>query len=189
MKCFSFNAENRPVPGLCDMRSTLLGGMIIPNQTLCVQTGAFHSVGGYHEHLSCYEDWWLVLNLSLTGAFFVDDHVGCNVLIREASLSNQTTPDGRPYMSSAMFRDALRFVRFAKEAMQLNRDEVFQLSETITNFVAGQLFASLRARLWTETQMIFGSILKESCSVPLLCGRVLIRTTGLSLKLVLSKWN
>lgn len=173
--------------GECDMRQALLSGMIIPNVTLCVDAGAFHQAGGYAEDLACYEDWWLVLHLAGLGKFFVDPTIGCNVLIRENSLSNTKNSRGTHAMSTAMFRDALKFVRTNRKRGWLTKNEMRQLQEHVACFIATQLFSCLRARMLAESLAILGSIASEATRQPRLMLRILARTFSLSCGLVSSK--
>lgn len=176
-----------PCEGGCEMRGVLLTGMIIPNVTLCVTVDAFRRAGGYAEDLVCYEDWWLVLQLATLGKFFVDPAIGCNVLIREQSLSNTTNSRGTPAMSPAMFRDALRFVSKNYTRGGLRKNEIRVLEDTVAVFMASQLFAAMRARMPRETLTIFGLIMGELPRLPRLTRRIMLQTAGRCAALVWSK--
>lgn len=185
-KTFLIPHEGYPCRGVCDLRKVLLSGMIIPNQTLCVEVNAFHLAGGYAEDLACYEDWWLVLHLAGIGKFFVDHQIGCNVLVRESSLSHTTDSRGRAAMSSAMFRDALRFVRKNAGQGDLTRNEMKRLREFVADFVASQLFAAMRLRMTVEALMILGLIADESRHSPRIAARIVQKAFGLCCCLA---WN
>ena len=179
--------DGYPCIGLCDMRPILLSGMIIPNVTLCVDSEEFRRVGGYSANLACYEDWWLVLHLASRGKFFVDHEIGCNVLIRNNSLSNTTNTRGTPAMSKAMFRDALRLIGMMCKQNEITNEELSQLERTVVKFIVPQLFVTIRSRTPKEFLTVFGAIAGEMHRMPRLTVQILLKTCGLCCGLVWHK--
>ena len=173
--------EGYPFQGVGDLFRTLLQGMLIPNVTFCVRAEAFAAVGGYHETLACYEDWWLVLRLARNGTFFADSAIGARIGHRPESLS-ATSVGTRRTMSPAMFRDAIRLVREVWKSGFFPRDDVKFLGKVVETFCATNVAAYLRARFWRESAVILKGIAGEAVRSPLLCLKIL---TGVGHRLLM----
>ncbi len=123
----------------------LLTRMFVPNQTLVVRRDAFTSAGGYSTRLTCYEDWWLCLQLATRGPFVIDDATGCHIHTRGASLS-RSLRKGQMAMSVQMYTDKARLVRQAAADAILQPAGLHVLRESVATSLSRQVFALLRAR-------------------------------------------
>jgi glycosyltransferase involved in cell wall biosynthesis len=117
--------------GVQDVLPELLLHMFVPNTTLCVQRQAFVRTQGYSGDLTCYEDWWFVLQLASITHFVLDSRIGCMVRVRKGSLSREATRNGGARMSRAMYRDQLRLMERAANASFLRVQQVNALRNAV----------------------------------------------------------
>jgi glycosyltransferase involved in cell wall biosynthesis len=129
-----------PAAGLQDALPFLLLGMFLPTVTLCVRRAEYHKTLGFSETLSCYEDWWLVLQLAAKTRFFFDTEIGCKIRVGGGSLTRTPVKDGvRPKMSDAMYCDQLKLVDDAKRAGFLDASQLHVLREGVIEWNARQV--------------------------------------------------
>jgi len=143
-----------PIIGQTDIVPHINKKMFIPNVTLCSWKSILKQTTGYHEDLTCYEDWWLMLHLAKKGKFFFSDDVGCLVRVREDSLSNLRTEGGRQYMSQAMFRDAIQICIFAQHSPNLTCHDIYSMRKSIRIFIRDQLRDNIRAHYWKDAKLV-----------------------------------
>ena len=151
-----------PIIGQADIVPHINKKMFIPNVTLCSWKSILKQTPGYHEDLTCYEDWWLMLHLAKKGKFFVADDVGCLVRVRENSLSNLRTEGGRQYMSRAMFRDAIQICLFAQHSQNFTCHDIHSMRKSIRIFIRDQLRDNIRAHYWKDTKLVTKGMLSTT---------------------------
>ena len=151
-----------PITGQADIVSHINKRMFIPNQTFCSWRSSLEKTSGYHESLTCYEDWWLMLHLAKKGYFFCADDIGCLVRVRENSLSNWRTHRGRRYMSQAMFRDAIQICLFAQHSSSLTFHDIQTMRKSIRIFIRDQLRDNIRARYWEDAMLVTKGMLSTT---------------------------
>jgi len=129
-----------PVAGLCDALPFLLEGMFIPTVTLCVRRSAFRATTGFSESLSCYEDWWFVLQLAARAKIYFHTIVGCRIRVNAGSLTRAPSTHTRVLsMSDAMYSDQLVLLTHALGASFLSGAQLGRLRHSIVNWNARQL--------------------------------------------------
>jgi glycosyltransferase involved in cell wall biosynthesis len=152
-----------PASGLQDALPFLLQGMFIPTVTLCIRTREFQRTMGFSETLSCYEDWWLVLQLATSTRFFFDADVGCEVRIGAASLTRvPSSKSERVAMSDAMYCDQLRLVANAKAAGFLRQVQLTTLRRNVIEWNARQLNDLISSGQFVESARIFRALNRSS---------------------------
>jgi glycosyltransferase involved in cell wall biosynthesis len=179
-----------PATGPQDARPILLKGMIVP-PNLCVRKTLFMEVGGYNEELACYEDWWLVLQLSAVTRFFFDPAVGSMVRVRLSSLSRQIAARGELAMSSAMYRDQFGLYSAIRKNGTFSEKDVVALRRYVEAWNARQISDLVCAGRFSEANRIV-SALREAPSdtrgllasvLSKVSADILVRTSRKSLKL------
>lgn len=144
-----------PCFGLQEALRFLLQKMFVTNQTLCVSRSAFFETTGYSDQLSCYEDWWLVLQLAKKRKFYFNPNSECLIRMRNDSLSRTSRKSGKGYrMSVNMFRDQLILWCLAKQSMLFSKAELSILNNSVVRFYRAQLGDMIRAKRFDEVQRI-----------------------------------
>jgi glycosyltransferase involved in cell wall biosynthesis len=171
------------VSGLANALPLFLRGMSIPNISVCVRRDAFDKTTGYSEALSCYEDWWLMLQLAKTAKFYFNPEVDVFIRERQDSLSRQTRSDGKSLaMSSAMYRDQLRLYSIAEGASLFSRSELGQLGEMIVGWNTRQLSDLACGGYFKEAHRVLRALTEAGMKASPLISRILAKTLGDVLK-------
>ena len=140
--------------GVHDVWPDLLRAMFIPTQTLCIRRNEFEKTTGFSTALSCYEDWWLLLQLASRTMFFLDPQVGCLIRARADSLSRDLDAQHRVVMSGAMYRDQIRLYALAREEKLIPPEALTQLRAAIVARNQKNLSDHLCAGHFTEVGRI-----------------------------------
>lgn len=171
--------------GNTDLLPELLRGMFLPNISLVCRREAFRRTTGYHEHLACYEDWWLFLQLAVQGRFWVEPSPCCLIRVRENSLSRGGAQRRYGGMSRAMYHDRIVLGGSARTAGFLNERQLASLTEHTASFLAEALCNSLRARYFDSAGDVLGALGRECFREP----RLATRTGVLTMARIIGWWR
>jgi hypothetical protein len=148
-----------PALGLQDALPFLLKGMFVPTVTLCIRKFEFQRTEGFSESLSCYEDWWLVLQLAAQTRFFFEAETGCAIRIGGGSLTRAPAAKGRRLaMSDAMYTDQLRLFALAKRAEFLGESQLSALRTSVIEWNARQLNDLISSGQFGESMRILRAL-------------------------------
>lgn len=161
----------------------LLQGLNFWNVTLCFRKSAFIDSAGFGETLTCYEDYWLFLNLSRKGSFYLSNHVGCVVRRRSRSLSSAEQKKGNRSMSKPMYADRIALLSLMKSDVMFSQRDVEIATEAAASFIATEFKTACRARDARKCAFIISAIFQQFSSKPLFVTKIVIRSLWETLQL------
>jgi glycosyltransferase involved in cell wall biosynthesis len=168
-----------PASGLVDALPIFLQGMRVPNISVCVRRALFDATKGYSEELKCYEDWWLMLQLSKVGKFYFNPEADVLIRHRANSLSRENRADRKsPVMSRAMYRDQLKLYCGAKGSGIFSKVELKQLGETIVGWNSRQLGDLACGGRFKEVHRLLHALMEAGVEAAPLIFRIVARMIG-----------